>query len=75
MGNVWTCRTRKVGTAFPSFLGKYTGIELLNWQVSGTVLLQGRADLVAAWAAANDYTQPQHPCRASTSWMLRPSST
>ncbi|WP_264778985.1 hypothetical protein [Deinococcus aetherius] len=50
-----------MGTAFPSFLGKYTGIELLNWQVSGTVLLQGRADLVAAWAAANDYTQPQHP--------------
>lgn len=50
-----------MGTAFPSFLGKSTGTELLNWQVSGTVLLQGRADLVMAWAAANDYTKPQYP--------------
>ncbi|WP_180970266.1 hypothetical protein [Deinococcus planocerae] len=61
MGNVWTCRARKVGAAFPTFLGKDVGIELLNWQVSGTVLLQGRVDLVTAWATANDYTKPQHP--------------
>lgn len=61
MGNVWTCRARRVGAAFPTFLGQAAGIELLNWQVSGTVLLRGRADLVTAWAQANDYTRPQHP--------------
>lgn len=61
MGNVWTCRARRKGTAFPTFAGPYAGIELLNWQVSGTVLLQGRASLVNAWAAAHDYTKPQPP--------------
>ena len=61
MGNVWTCCARKKGAAFPTFAGPYAGIELLNWQVSGTVLLQGRASLVNAWAAAHDYTKPQPP--------------
>lgn len=61
MGNVWTCRARRKGVAFPTFDNPYTGIELLNWQVTGTVLLQGRASLVNAWATAHDYTKPQPP--------------
>ena len=61
MNQVWLCRVRKAGRggAFPSLTGQYAAIQLLNWQTTGTVLLAGRVDLVAAWAAEQKYTRPQ----------------
>lgn len=61
MNKVWLCRVRKPGRggAFPSLTGQYAAIQLLNWQISGTVLLAGRAELVAAWASDQGYTRPQ----------------
>lgn len=61
MGNVWTCRARMRGVPFPTFTGEYAGIELLNWQVTGTVLLRGPTRLVTAWATAESYTKPLPP--------------
>jgi len=61
MGNIWTCRAKRAGSPFPTFAGEHAGIELLNWQVTGTVLLQGGARLVTAWAAAQGYTKPIPP--------------
>lgn len=61
MGNIWTCRAKRAGSPFPTFAGEYAGIELLNWQVTGTVLLQGSARLVTAWATAQGYTKPMPP--------------
>ena len=61
MNKVWLCRVRKTGRggAFPSLTGQYAAIQLLNWQISGTVLLAGRAELVAAWASEQGYTTPR----------------
>ena len=61
MNSVWVCRVRKTGRggAFPSLIGPYAALQLLNWQTSGTVMLAGRAELVAAWASEQGYTTPQ----------------
>ncbi len=61
MNRVWLCRVRKTGRggAFPSLTGQYAAIQLLNWQTSGTALLDGRAELVSAWASEKGYTRPQ----------------
>ncbi|GAA4006449.1 hypothetical protein GCM10022631_17350 [Deinococcus rubellus] len=58
---VWLCRARQPGSAFPTFADAEHGIELLNWQRGGTILLRGRAKLVSAWAVNQQYTTPQPP--------------
>lgn len=58
---VWLCRARQSGSAFPTFTDSDAEIELLNWQHGGTMLLRGRAELVSAWAASQQYTTPQPP--------------